>query len=316
MSIPAKKGGLWVTASVRDILINPVYIGKVRWNWRPAVKKMSGGEIKIERPRSDIDDCIIVDGLHEGIVDEEVFAAAQEFIKQNPPRPIGERGVVKNPLSGIVYCGKCGRSMVRRPYSKNSYADTLMCAIPECNNVSVKLSSVEERLLEGLETWVGGHKLKLGLNSGKKKADKSKAQVELKRKALGKIESEIDTLKKQQSRTHDLLEQGVYDTNTFLDRTKEIGERLQKAEDERNTVETELHLEELREESRVSIIPRVEKLLDVYWSLQSPAAKNDLLKDVLEKVTYVKEKGGRWHNSPDDFELTLYPKLPMYENNH
>jgi len=313
MGIPAKKGGIWVTASVRDILINPVYIGKMRWNWRPAVKKMAGGEIKIERPRSTVNECIIVDGLHEGIIEEDVFTEAQKFMKQNPPRPIGECGLVKNPLSGIVYCGKCGRSMVRRPYSKNNYADTLMCAIPECKNVSTKLSFVEERLLESLETWIGGHKLNLGLDIGKKKAVKSNVQIGLKRKALGKIESEIETLKKQQSRTHDLLEQGVYDTNTFLDRTEEIAERIQMAENERSIVETELNLEELREESRVSIIPRVEKLLDVYWSLQSPAAKNDLLKDVLEKVTFVKERGGRWHNSPDDFELTLYPKLPMYE---
>ncbi|MCL2579571.1 MAG: recombinase family protein [Oscillospiraceae bacterium] len=308
MDIPAKKGGVWVAASVRDILINPVYIGKVRWNFRPAVKKMTGGEIKIERPRSKTGDCVIVDGLHKGIVDEGIFTTAQEFMKHSPARPVGERGVVKNPLSGIVYCGMCGRSMVRRAYPNNNCADTLMCVIPTCKNVSVKLSSVEERLLEALETWLGGHKLKLGPDSGKKKADKSKTQIELKRKALDKIESEIETLKKQRSKAHDLLEQGVYDTDTFLDRTKEIGERIQKAEDKRNAAQTEV-----REESRAGIIPRVEKLFDVYWSLQSPAAKNDLLKDIVEKVTYIKEKSGRWHNSPDNFELTVYPKLPMYE---
>ena len=311
MGIPATRGGLWVTASIRDILINPVYIGKLRWNWRPEVKKMIGGEIKIERPRADIDECVIVDGLHEGIIDEDVFAAAQEFMKQNPPRPVGERGVVKNPLSGIVYCGKCGRSMVRRPHNYSDYPDTLMCAVSECKNVSSRLSSVEDRLLEALETWIGGHKLKLGLDETKKNAANNKSQIELKRKAVAKIDLEIATLKNQLSRIHDLLEQGVYDTDTFLDRSKEIGERIQTAENERNTIEADLQLEELREESRISIIPKVERLLDTYFQLGSAATKNDLLKDVLEKVVYVKNKGGRWHNSPDDFELTLYPKLPM-----
>ena len=311
MGILARKGGLWVTASVRDILINPVYIGKLRWNWRPEVKKMTGGNIKIERPRADIDDCIIAPGLHDGIIDEDIFNIAQELMKQNPPRPIGERGVVKNPLGGLVYCGKCGRSMVRRPYGNKGYPDTLMCAVPECKNVSSSLSLVEDKLLEALEAWVGGHKLELGLDDTKKTAKNIKTQIDIKRKALDKLQAEIENLKKQQSKTHDLLEQGIYDTETFLDRTREIGERIKISQSEQEIIKSDIQLEELREESRVNIVPRVERLLDVYHELNSPAAKNDLLKDVLEKVVYIKERGGRWHSSPDDFELTLYPKLPM-----
>lgn len=311
MGIPAKKGGLWVVATVRDILINPVYIGKLRWNWRPAVKKMAGGEIKVERPRAKDDEYVLVDGLHEGIIEEDVFNEAQELMKQNPPRPIGEKGVVKNPLVGIVYCGKCGRSMVRRPYRNNSYPDTLMCATPECDNVSARLSSVEEKLLEALEEWVSGYKVELGLDRTKETAKKMQSQIERKRKALDKVRADIQMFKKQQSRAHDLLEQGIYDTSTFLDRTKAIGERMKAAEEEIKTLEADLQLEERREESRIHIIPKVERLLDIYHKLESPAAKNDLLKEVLEKVVYIKEKGGRWHSSPDDFELTLYPKLPM-----
>jgi hypothetical protein len=36
-----------------------------------------------------------------------------------------------------------------------------------------------------------------------------------------------------------------------------------------------------------------------------------MLKEELEKVVYLKTKNGRWNNAPDDFELTLYPKIPM-----
>jgi len=201
--------------------------------------------------------------------------------------------------------------MVRRPYGSKGYPDTLMCAVPECKNVSSHLSLVEDKLLEALEAWISGHKLKLGLDDKEKNAKKAKTQIEVKRKSLDKIEAEIVTLKKQQSKTHDFLEQGIYDTDTFLDRTKEIGEHIKVAESEQEAIKSDIQLEELREESRISIVPRGERLLDVYHELNSPAAKNDLLKDVLEKVVYIKERGGRWHNSPDDFELTLYPKLPM-----
>ena len=34
MKVSPKRGKVWVVASIRDILINPVYIGMIRWNWR------------------------------------------------------------------------------------------------------------------------------------------------------------------------------------------------------------------------------------------------------------------------------------------
>ena len=73
-----------------------------------------------------------------------------------------------------------------------------------------------------------------------------------------------------------------------------------------------MNIETIREESAVNIVPKVEKLLDVYRILPTPAAKNDMLKEVLEKVVYIKENGTRWHGSKDDFEITIYPKIPMY----
>ncbi len=153
LKIPTQKGGIWVTASVRDLLINPVYMGMVRWNWRPAKKRMTDGAVTVERPRAKAEECVLVKGLHEGIIDPDVFAKAQELMKQNPPRPIGERNVVKNPLAGLVFCGKCGRSMSRRPYGQKGYPDTLLCSVPECPTVSSHLNLVEKRVLDALRDW-------------------------------------------------------------------------------------------------------------------------------------------------------------------
>ena len=52
-------------------------------------------------------------------------------------------------------------------------------------------------------------------------------------------------------------------------------------------------------------------MLEVYSQLDTPKAKNDMLKETLEKVVYLKDKKGRWHNSPDDFEIVIYPRLPI-----
>jgi hypothetical protein len=309
LKVPTQKGGIWVVATVRDILINPAYNGKIRWKWRPQKKTMTDGEIIIERPRARVEEYILIDGLHEAIIAPDVFAKAQEMISQNPPRPVGEKHVVKNPLAGLLRCGKCGRSMSRRPY-QSGYPDTILCAIPECSNVSSHFSIVENRVIEALKEWLQGYKLDWNLDTAPKKKATKNPQLELRRKALKQADTEIEILNAQIGKTHDLLEQGIYDTNMFLDRTRELGERKRQAEFDRAALEEDLEIEQMREESRINIVPKVEHLIAVYHELPTPQAKNDLLKDVLERIEYIKERGNRWHGSTDDFELAIFPRLP------
>jgi len=133
----------------------------------------------------------------------------------------------------------------------------------------------------------------------------------MKEKALRRLSSECDTLKKQLDNTHNLLEQGVYTTEQFLERSRVLSERIKKNEEERVALGADIIADKSREQGRKQIIPKVERLLEVYDELPTPKAKNDMLKEVLEKVVYLKTKNGRWNNAPDDFELTLYPKIPM-----
>lgn len=307
LKIPPQKGMIWTAPSIRDILINPVYIGKTRWGWRPKVKKMEDGHVSAGRPRANIEDCILADGLHKGIIDHDIFALAQEFMKKNPPRPIKEGVMVKNPLSGIVVCGKCGRKMIRRPYGTN-YPDTLMCPLPGCENVSSHLYLVESRLMEALEDWLKDYKLKWSHED----QIPNNTQISIRRNAIKKTDEEIAMLENQLGNVHDLLERGIYDTEKFLDRTRELGERIKKTKEDRTLMESGLRHEEAWEESQSSIIPKVERVIDVYNDLPSPQAKNDLLKEVLEKVVYTKDKSARWNGALDEFVLVLYPKLPNF----
>ena len=307
LKIPPRKSDHWVTATVRDILINPVYIGKVRWNWRCDVKKMVDGRVVVERPRNSIEKCTVAEGLHPPLVSIEVFNMAQELMSSNPPRPVGERGTVKNPLAGIVVCAKCGHRMTRRPYS-GGYPDTLMCADTACDNISCALHFVERRILEALSDWLSDYRLQWETGGEESRVA---SVVAMKEKALRRLSSECDTLKKQLDNTHNLLEQGIYTTEQFLERSRVLSERIKKNEEERVALGTDIVADKSREQGRKQIIPKVEKLLEVYDELPTPKAKNDMLKEVLEKVVYLKTKNGRWNNAPDDFELTLYPKIPM-----
>lgn len=305
LRIPTVKSDAWVMSTVQGILQNPVYVGKIRWNWRPNIKKMQDGQMIKERPRAKTEDWIVVDGLHEAIIDTETWELAQELYGKNKPNPVPRSKSVKNPLSGLIVCGVCGRKMVRRPYG-NKYPDTIMCPVTSCNNISSQLSYVEKKLLESLEQWVNNYKIQLGID---KKQYQSGIQIEVMTKAIKSLDDELLSLNKQMDSIHDLLEQGVYTTEKFLERSKIIGEKIATARHDRETILESLEMEHQKEEAKEIIIPKVERILELYYSKDDPAFKNSLLKEVVDKVVYRKTTNGRWHGRPDDFELILFPNL-------
>lgn len=311
MKIPSKTGGNWSVSVIRDILTNPVYIGKIRWNWRKNIKKVVNGKISISRPRSDYKECIIVKGIHLPIISEETFNLAQKFMNNNHANPIGERNIIKNPLSGIVICEKCGRHMIRRSYAKNKYPDVLMCTYTSCNNVSSHLDIVEARILQALKKWLGEYKLKWNINLNEFKQIQ---QTDIKCQTINKFKSELDILYKQLNKTYDLLEQGIYDKNTFIKRSHLLNQKINQLKDNITKLEINSNIKIVSKKSLDNIIPNAEKLLEVYNELPTAKSKNDMLKQILEKVIYNKKKNTRWHGSPDDFEITIYPKIPMYTN--
>lgn len=302
MGVPPKYGDRWTAAVVRDLMRNPVYIGKLRWEWRKVVKRRKDGMVVTSRPRNN--SVPLSDGLHEPLIDQDTFDAAQEYLSDNTPPSIREHGVTQNPLAGIVICGKCGKRMQRRPYLKTGRPDTLICQYTSCDNIGSDLAVVEQRIIESLAQWLKDYRI--SWEAGDSSTDHV---LSAQKQAIQKVQTEIGTLEKQRDNLHDLLEQGIYDTDTFLARSKVISARLQQAYTDRATLNSGLAEELRRRETQRNIIPKVEKLLDVYDSLPTPAAKNDMLKEVLEKVVYTKEVNGRW-GDPDDFTIDLYPKIP------
>jgi DNA invertase Pin-like site-specific DNA recombinase len=304
LKIAPMRSSVWTAPSIRDILINPTYIGKLRWDWRASKKKMENGTLSKSRPRSS--NYIITDGLHPAIVDADVFYKTQELMKLNPPRPIGERAKARSQLAGLVVCGKCGRMMQRRPYS-NGQQPSLMCAEPTCDNVSSAFHLVERRIINALSEWAADYKLKWNIDKNDIKPSAKDAAA---KRALKKNDEELADLRLQLSNLHDLLERGIYDAETFMTRSKSINERIAAAESTKNDIEKSMDASRMQEIGRTEIIPKIEHLLAVYDNLASPAEKNDLLKDVLEKVVYIKELPDGQRTDPDGFQIEIYPKLP------
>lgn len=105
------KNPLFDAALIRRILKNPVYCGKISYG-RRRTEKVHG--TRNEYRQVEQDDYLLVDGLHEGIVSEELWHEAQvKLLAQAKKYEHVNRGkeAKVHLLSGLVKCPICGAGM-------------------------------------------------------------------------------------------------------------------------------------------------------------------------------------------------------------
>ena len=304
LHIPSQNRASWVPSSIMGILGNPVYAGKVVWNRRKSVKRIVNGKVMLTRPRATEYD--IYPGKHPAIISEEIWNKAQIIRQKNPPRPANSLHTVRNPLSGIVVCSMCGRKMVRRPLSAAN-KEILMCPYTDCPNVSHSLPVVEQTVIDCLQEIVDKYRLNSKCNCNPAAGQNILDSLIV---LLDERKKELSNLEMQKRRQYDLLEQGIYSTEIFLERSADISRQLSDVQENIQCLEKQIDAENKRMDNRERFIPKCEYLLAHYWEWDA-STKNDVLKELIEKVVYTKTK----KNSKKDgdlatFKLEVYPKVP------
>ncbi|RDU23187.1 recombinase family protein [Anaerosacchariphilus polymeriproducens] len=298
LSVPTRTGKPWTYATLKGILSNPVYTGKVRYGRRSRVKSLKNSNMEVSRPISN--EYTIVDGIHIPLVDNETFDKAQDIFKQKSTPPVQNRYILKNPLAGILKCSECGRNMIRRPHKDR--VDGIMCQEPQCKTVSSDLYMVEDAILVALKKYLKNVKIKDVAIKNKSNEDIAKHSLELLRK-------EHKEVKKQLNNIYDLLEKGVYDTDTFLNRSEILKSKIATTEMKIKNLEEISQKEENKKKINGNFVPVCEYLLDNYNNLTT-LEKNDLLKKIFVKITYRKlKKNRRGHGNQATFEIELFPRL-------
>lgn len=109
MGYTSKKNNPFESRTVRYILENPFYIGKIRWN-----NAEHGSRIL-----NDKEDIIIADGQHEPLIDLDTWNKTRQILSRKI-RPYAPRALsgCKHWLSGLVKCSICGRSLC---YSNHTF---------------------------------------------------------------------------------------------------------------------------------------------------------------------------------------------------
>lgn len=170
--------------------------------------------------------------------------------------------------------------------------------------VSKSASLVEESLLDGLRELVDGYKL-----NGDVSESDTNDMISSKEILIAEKHAEIKKLNDQKLKQYDLLEQGIYSTEIFLERSKATAAALEACSAAIERLQEELERDRLLLEQRSSFIPRCEDLLAHYWDLDIPT-RNRILRELIDKVLYTKDtKNAFLEGDKITFLLDIFPKI-------
>lgn len=292
-----KKSDYFATSTITNILTNPIYIGKIQYNDKETIKKVKDGEmIRVKNSNNNL---ITVNGLHDPIIDINTWNKVQDIRKGHLVGKIHIDYGLKNPMSGILRCGICGKALQR--VTQNSRNDVRIC----CRNcrkiVSSNIEIVESKLMESLNALLKDYKIKFQ----KKDFSDIDKLLQINENSIINYNDEINKIQFQLSKTYDLLEQEIYSKELFIERSTMLKNQIQ------NIKNNLLDLEEEKEKilksknNKELLIPKIENVISSYYKTDDIEIKNRLLKTILEKVEYLKINP----KDKEDFKLILYPKI-------
>ena len=269
---PPPTGDTWSRFSLREMLKNVHYIGKVRFNNKHTVTVVENG-VRVQRmAKSAEEEVIIAEGKHDGIVDPELFNAAVERIKNNPRKNYEDK--LMNVLAGVLVCSKCGKVLIVRN-SKIARSRYICPNKPQCLK-----SSIADDVLDAVVTALEEAelpKLKAKLKNG----DGDAANIQKRR--LAQLAKQMEEYLAQEDEQYDLLEKKTY-TQAIFDRRNAA---LRKKIDE---CEAEMRKARANMPKNVDYAERVVSLEEAIAALRDPDVSNmeanRVLRSIVDRIEY------------------------------
>ena len=300
-----EQGGGWAPCRIQRMLSNEVYIGMIRWGRVRTQPQLTQTGVRKSLHLSN--DYKLYPGLHEAIVDREVFDAAQAILHGRHV-PMRRDMQQTNPLAGIVRCKECGHYMRGLPASGRQAA-RIYCPTHGCPTVRSYRAPVEQAILDTLREWL--EKYEVGEDPFLSLRPAENEDRRLLNDALTHQKGELETLRKQKSALHDLLERGVYDLDTFQERLESIQLRLHEAEAKIASIQAQLDASQPLYEDIADLAPSVRSVLDLYESSDA-AGRCALLRQVVSVVEYEKRVKGVRGQNPHTFHIYVYPRVNSF----
>lgn len=307
----------WHTYQIFAMLENVHYIGCVRWNWRKTIKIIEDQEIRKLRPKAKVDEYLVFEGKHDGIIPEELFNKARE-IRGKRHRTKHDLSL-KNPFSGIMFC-KCGAKIGYNTYRKHGveYAPPkLVCNNQfHCKNGSAVFDEVYEDICAILRDCIEDFKVRIKEN----KDDSFKLHIDL----VKRLEKKLEELEKKE------IEQ--WDAQYDPDESKRLPPHVFKVLNEKVLKEKD-EINKALDKAKDSVPKQVDykdemlKFTDALDALENPKVdaktKNQFLKNIIDRIEYERpetiritkanaekynidtSKGMQWYTPPYKISMKL-----------
>lgn len=236
-----KTGNTFSTTAIKEILSNPFYNGKIRYN------RYENWSNKRRRGKSA--EPIIVDGVHEVIIHDALWEKVQFLLQKKSftPSRIFDGEFL---LSGLIRCPKCGAAMVAsRTRSKTKTGEIVNRLYYSCGAFRSKGSSVcsansirkqeaEEEVMNRLSRVLSKDRI---LKAIVDKINHRLATRTLPLQAeLEHIKNQLEQAESKKRKYLDLIEQNNLDKSIVAERMQEIQANLIKFQAEKSRLELDL----------------------------------------------------------------------------
>lgn len=261
--------------SVEYILENPTYCGMIRWN-------RTVNETNEIRPK---DEWIIADGQQSAIISKELFdkAAARRNMEYKPK---GSRpsSTYRHWLSGLVKCPVCGRTMIAKKIvnGKRTYCYFVCYGYSKGKCLaknSISSLKLAPAVLQSLKDVLNNQQLSFRYIQPEPETAPDLSDILLDQ--LKRIDEKLDRIKEAYRNGVDTLEE--YKENKAL------------VQNEKQLLEKQLaELPAQDSESAQAESALLDRVKNVYEIVNSESVddvtKNEILKSIIEKIVYNKEK--------------------------
>lgn len=299
MGVKTSGGSPWLDTSIRRLLKNELYVGCVCWQRRMQEKYMDGARVKkrnVQNPENHT-----YPGLHQPIVDRELFDAAARKLTSRITAPLNVGRDLTNPLSGLIVCAVCGKYL-RRTVSASGGEKSIVRCGTDCKTSGIYIAVLESLILSALA----------GYAAAPDPAESPAAQPpsdDTDARMIAIAEREIERLTSQMSRACEFYETGEYTKELFLRRQHEITAAITKAQAQLDQIKNKQPTQKTDEEILRALSPKIKTVLQAYAAAKTPAEKNALLKSILAHITYHKTKRRKKTDPPAaHLTITLHPK--------
>lgn len=197
---------MWTSPSVKNILHNEVYTGKIIAN-KNIWKKEGGKKKHIVNDRSK---WIIKENCHEAIISQEIFDEVQrETLKRHHGQTCNPR---KNFVRkrGFILCAYCGRSMIKK---KTIYRCPLYC-------IQVSKNEMEKAVLNAINSCVDR------IEGSSKKLYNQTVSEKKSLEIIQSIDIELKKLHKQKFYIYDSYTRGKVSREQLMIQNAEIAEKI------------------------------------------------------------------------------------------